>query len=257
MDASFIIQFKMLASLIILSIALAAGLIPALTPRFRLSESVLCHGNYLAKGIFFGAGMIHLLPEAIDRYNEIHGGDDHVTILTICAVTLMFLQIAEQAIHKLVHSAKLDALWLPYFLVTILSIHSIFAGIALGLDTNLTTAVALFLAIIAHKGAASFSLSVSMMVRGISARITAWGIILFSLMTPLGIWGATALMDSDMLKHSHVANPFFDAMAAGTFLYIALTSKLKHKPMPAEHTWWNMLWIASGVGIMAVLAQWA
>src|SRR4051794_3101430 len=50
----------------------------------------------------------------------------------------------------------------PFVLMLALSIHSIFEGLALGLETNLTSAIDLMVAILLHKFAEALSLSISL-----------------------------------------------------------------------------------------------
>lgn len=248
--------FKLLLSLVILAAGALAGVVPILTQRFQKSPGLLCHGNYLAKGIFLGAGLTHFLPSAIVKYALHYPKADATAVLTLCACTAMIIQFTEEALHKVVHDGKLEVIWLPYFLMTILSVHAALAGVALGLSADFSVVLGIFVAIIAHKSAAAFSLSINMLVRGVTRHNATWLVLVFSIMTPLGILGGGYLTDVHWLRHSTLFEAYFDTIAAGTFIYIAMTSKLEHRPMALSHTWLNMFWSSAGFVLMASLAHW-
>jgi len=98
-----------------------------------------------------------------------------------------------------------------------LSVHSFLAGAALGTSTG-TFAVVIFLAIIAHKWAASFALAVSLLRSplGRYSRFIAFSVFVFFL--PLGV-ACGAIANSFDAQYPLLA-PTFKALAAGTFLYL-------------------------------------
>src|SRR5262245_52770793 len=67
----------------------------------------------------------------------------------------------------------------------ILSIHSILAGAALGTEDTLVGSVAIFLAIIGHKGAAAFALGVEFQRSGFDRSKYIRLLVTFASMTPL------------------------------------------------------------------------
>jgi zinc transporter 1/2/3 len=79
----------------------------------------------------------------------------------------------------------------------------------------------------------------------------------FAIMTPLGIMlgtGISALLDS---TGEQVFEALFDAIAAGTFLYIASLDIIREEFLPPRSDrrikW---LWAAIGLTLMAIVAIW-
>jgi zinc transporter 1/2/3 len=104
----------------------------------------------------------------------------------------------------------------PYILLIALSIHGLFEGIALGIQSNLKETIFLALAIVSHKWAEAFTLGVSFY----KSNTEKWSIIkmicLFAIFTPIGITIGMILVG----KNSLVVGIFL-SLAAGTFLYIS------------------------------------
>ncbi|XP_070622531.1 zinc transporter ZIP1 [Erythrolamprus reginae] len=80
------------------------------------------------------------------------------------------------------HSAiRLVALFLA------LSLHSVFEGLAVGLQEQGAQALEICLALLIHKGAIAFSLSLKLLQGRLRPRVVAICLVLFSVMSPLGI----------------------------------------------------------------------
>lgn len=100
-----------------------------------------------------------------------------------------------------------------------LSIHAIFEGIALGLQSGFLLALDIVVAIAIHKGAAASALGISLVKTfpndfGLVKKL----VFLFSCASPLGIIiGILASGAGD------IVNVVMSSLAAGTFVYIACT----------------------------------
>jgi zinc transporter 1/2/3 len=134
-------------------------------------------------------------------------------------------------------------------LFLVLSIHSLLAGMALGVEAHPAQAIAILVAIVAHKGSAAFALGLR------STDSHYWRrMITFALMTPIGVVLGTAIT---LLLQSQSEQRFeavFDAIAAGTFLYVALSEILPGELEDNEHVHRAMISTVAGLLLMAVLA---
>ena len=76
----------------------------------------------------------------------------------------------------------------PYVLMIGLGVHSIFEGLALGMESNFDSTLLFAIAIVLHKGAAGMSLGISMgkTLPGQDRFVTQL-LVLFSLSTPVGV----------------------------------------------------------------------
>jgi len=105
----------------------------------------------------------------------------------------------------------------PYILMIALSVHSVFEGIAVGLQDDPADIWSFLIAIGTHKWAAAMSLGISMSsnLRHSPTQVKIL-ILMFALATPIGIViGMIAMESSDLI------NIAFSSLAGGTFLYIA------------------------------------
>ena len=256
-----ILWFKTLSLLVIFITGLFAGLIPrkiGMTPR---GEQQLTLSNAFAAGIFLGAGLLHMLPDAQANFRLYAGEQDFPFPMLIAGFGFLLVLGLEKAALRVkeedIGTLSKEKVLYPFILCLVLSVHSIIAGVSLGLEATLLSATAIFIAIIAHKGAAAFSLGVSLKENAFTARRHLWIIVFFAIMTPLGLGLGTAFAAS---LSSHAANGFeaiFDALAAGTFLYIAVVDIMEDVFKKAADRWTKTLLIASGFSLMALIAIWA
>jgi zinc transporter 1/2/3 len=145
-----------------------------------------------------------------------------------------------------------------YALIVILSLHSILAGAALGTENTLIGSFVIFLAIMAHKGAAAFALGVQFQRSGFERTRYTRLILLFSTMAPLGIILGAGLDHMFEESRGRLFEGIFDCLAAGTFLYIAII-ELIGKEFAAQKALGSKLFLmlSIGLGLMAAITIWA
>jgi zinc transporter 1/2/3 len=236
--------FKIFAALIILIMTLIGGLWPFLKKSKKEFEFPV--GESFAAGIFLGAGLLHMLPDAArDFFNAGYHYPLPFLIAALSFLTLLFLE-------HLSHAIKTQIALLTLIM---LAIHSLLEGAAVGLSTDFITSFMIFIAIIAHKGAASFALSINLNRSKMSSVSTWTGFGIFALMTPLGIFGGEWV--NSATQFNALLTPTFTALAAGTFLYIGTlhglgrASLIKHCCNIKE-----FIVMFSGFSLMAVVAMW-
>lgn len=251
------ITVKVLAVVLIFVIAYLAGLLPIKLKENSSLGTYLDEAEQFAKGVFLGAGLIHLLPDAENNFASLALPSHYPYPVTLCALTLFFLQFLEQRIFAKQHFfQQSETLILPSILLAMLSIHAIIAGAALGVSTSIAGFFMIFLAIIAHKGAESFALSINLLKVGVTDKRTYQLILVFSLMTPFGVLFGSLLNHFLSSEAGVLVNGVFDAIAAGTFLYIATSTHGRNKGLSEYYSFTQMLFFGLGIVTMAVLAIW-
>jgi solute carrier family 39 (zinc transporter), member 1/2/3 len=257
-----ILHYQLIFIAAILATGLTAGLTPALTGAADRHERFFSLGNALGGGVFLGAGLIHLLPDASDNFSGLLGPDfDYPLASLICAGGFLLILLIERVIvggdeERLAEASSSDDAMLPYVLALVLSVHSLIAGMALGAESQLATSLALFIAIIAHKGVAAFALGVSL-ERGAVRRSRSIGIVtLFSVMTPLGILAGAGLGALLSGPAEHWFEGTFDALAAGTFLYVAVVDIIGGEFSVRKDLWPKFMMVLVGLALMALVAVW-
>ena len=220
-----LLAIKALAALAILVVGVAGGAIPLLATRHHASHRVLSLGNALAGGIFLGAGFLHLLPEASEALGDVM---EYPLAPLLAAVGVCVLLLIDRVLLETIRPADTGPSEetrqpiYPVVLLVVLSVHSVIAGIALGLEADLAASVLVMIAILCHKGSAAFALVVSVLASGADTR-RVWRILaIFVTMTPVGIsigTGASSLLGG---QTATLIEGSFNALAAGTFVYVAI-----------------------------------
>ena len=251
-----ILIFKLAATVVILSTGLFFGQLPM---RFDLSRKGLqsmVYADAFSAGIFFGAALLHMLPDAHENFNALGRLPDFPFAALGCGFGFVLLLAVEKGFASRHVLNQENRNITPMLLVIILSIHSIIAGASFGLETALLSSLAIFIAIIAHKGAAAFALGSCLRDAGITGGAHLRLIVLFSIMTPLGI-GLGSLFGRFLSgEDARLFEALFDALAAGTFLYVGIVdilSGLFHKP---GSPWNKVILVLFGFLLMALVAIW-
>ena len=182
-------------------------------------------------------------------------------VLLLLVEHVLLPESAHQVVHapsgeQFAHLGALRGGIETYAVVTALLIHSLLAGLALGAQPELRSALVIFVAIISHKTAAGFALGVSL-VRHAMPRGRAWGLLaLFALATPAGIL-VGALLDEGLRGPAQLRfEGTFLALAAGTFTYVATLDILRDEFLEPGGRFEKWLLVASGTALMAILAIW-
>ncbi|MEA2078057.1 MAG: ZIP family metal transporter [Candidatus Marinimicrobia bacterium] len=257
MDIFFL---KLFSLLIIFTVGLFAGIAPTRRSLSQQGERKLIWGNAFAGGVFLGAGLLHMLPDAVENFNTFAGDIDFPFPALICGIGFLFVLLLEKVNSGGHHHAEAETekrSVYPFLLLFVLSIHSIIAGTSLGLEVTLVSATAIFIAIIAHKGAAAFALGVSLKKGGISKEKHIVTICFFAAMTPLGVLLGTIFSKILSSNTNVVFEAVFDSLAAGTFLYIAIVDIIGEVFQRSSDRWIKLLLIIGGFALMAMIAIWA
>ena len=221
-----LLTIKVVAGLVILGIGVLGGIIPLIVAKHHTSRRFFSLGNALAGGIFLGVGFMHLLPEANEVLSELI---DYPLAPLLAAAGVALLLWIDRVLFETARGSTTDESGehkhkpiYPYVLLAALSIHSLVAGIALGLEPEIAASVLVMFGILLHKGSASFALMVSAHSSGMERKSLHTLLAIFVVMTPLGILLGT--LASGMLEGeaAELSEGIFNAVAAGTFIYIAI-----------------------------------
>jgi zinc transporter ZupT len=187
-------------------------------------------GETLATGVFLGAGLLHMLPESNSLFKSMGYNYPFAFIISgaVFLVFLWFEHLGKELYHhhqrhyechhhaEPHHHAEHPAFALLAW--GMLSVHSLILGAALGLAHYNSIIIMLFLAIITHKWAESFAIAVQLNKSTMSMNQRLMFFILFSLMTPLGIYFGWYFGHG--VETNSIFDPILMAASAGTFLYL-------------------------------------
>jgi len=247
--------FKLVAIVAIFLVGTISGLMSLGAGRSRAGELYLSLGSALAAGVFLGAGLVHLMPDSVGALNGYFVGIQFPLGFLLTAVGFLFILFLEKILLAHGHDAPAPA-GSPssYALAIILSVHSVLAGAALGTENTLAGSAVLTLAILAHKGAAAFALMVDFQRAGFARGRSVGLLVLFCAMTPLGILFGAVLDHILEETHGRLFEGMFDAVAAGTFIYIAILEIISKEFAVRERVAQKFVFVCLGLGLMAAIA---
>lgn len=226
-----------------------AALAGALPPLFKKwSDRQLHLFIAFGAGVFLGAIFLHLLPDAI-----ILGSSGTASGMVLLGFVLILLverilfgshrfHCGEDCGHR--HEV------VGFVALIGLSVHSLTAGFGLGvgmLEPEL--GMVIFIAIIAHKATAAFSLATIFRLANFSVKKTIGYILLFAIMTPLG--ALISLPFIHALQNVSLAIP--TGITAGTFLYVATIDLVPEAFHSEKEKISSFVWLVFGIFVMLMI----
>ncbi|XP_042347831.1 zinc transporter ZIP1 [Plectropomus leopardus] len=139
-----------------------------------------------------------------------------------------------------------------FMLFLSLSLHSVFEGLAIGLQSTDSKVLEICIAILVHKSIIVFSLSVKLVQSAIRPLWVAAYIGVFAMMSPIGIAIGISVMEAQ-LQSGALIQAILEGLAAGTFIYITFLEILPHELNSPGKQLLKVLFILLGFSIMAAL----
>jgi len=255
------LSFKIAAFAAVFLVGLLGGALSKWLAGSRKSEILFSFGNAFAGGIFLGAGLIHMLADAQEGFKTFTTSD-YPWYAVVCCAGFLLILFLEKVLIRRDHSPETASALpgtltlYPYILMIVLSIHSVITGIALGTEGRIAQAFVILIAVMAHKGTAAFALTVSLLRGAVPLKRVFGMVVLFSSMTPVGILLGIGFMMMLSGTAEQVFEAGFDALAAGSFLYIALLDILQEEFSARQHRTAKFVLVLTGIAVMAVVAVW-
>ncbi len=247
--------YKIAAGILIFLITLLAIIYPIKSRALPKHNRPLELADAFASGIFLGTALFHMLPDAIKEFTLALGTNRYPIAEFICVAGFLILLFMQRLSHFFTNPKNSENTF-SYVLAIILIVHSLIEGAVLGVNSTFATTTAIFIAIIAHKGSESFALAVVLNRSQLALTKIIYLILLFALMTPLGI------LLGAFLTHSFYANAVFftasfNAFAAGTFLYMSTLHHVNHHQRQHEReSLFEFGALLLGLMVMGLLAEW-
>lgn len=137
----------------------------------------------------------------------------------------------------------------PFVLMIALSVHSIFEGLAVGIQHSMSGLMGMLVAIAVHKGAAASALGISLVKTFPNDfKLCRWLVFTFSLATPIGIIIGMCIPENDVL------DVIFNCLAAGSFVYIACSEVIVEEfTVPGGRCWKLLAYI---LGCILIFSLW-
>ncbi len=208
----------------------------------------------LAAGVFLGAGLIHMLGDADGEFSA--AGLGYPWAFTIAGGMLLVLLWFEHWGRRVSEAAgRGGGRFMALLATAMLGIHSFLVGGALGTSSEMAMTLIIFVAVLAHKWAASFALALELTRSALSPAARWRAFTLFAMLFVAGVAGGAVLMRFD--RAAPLAEPLFSSLAAGTFLFFGTLHELDRAPLIAKSgRIGGFLAATAGFALMAVVAIW-
>lgn len=131
-------------------------------------------------------------------------------------------------------------------LLLALSFHSLFEGLAIGLQDNSSQLLSIFVAVVVHKAVMSFSLGLNIAQSDLSIKSFLISNILFSISSPVGVGIGIAIYDLPSSLPQDICNGVLQGIAGGTFLYITFFEVLPHELNVPHKRLWKVTFVILG-----------
>lgn len=131
-------------------------------------------------------------------------------------------------------------------LLLALSFHSVFEGLAIGLQDNSAQLLSIFIAVIVHKAVMAFSLGLNIAQSNLSVKNFVISNIIFSVSSPIGVAIGIGVADLPTSLPQDICNGILQGIAGGTFLYITFFEVLPHELNVPNKRLWKVLFVILG-----------
>uniref|UniRef100_K3X4C2 Zinc/iron permease n=1 Tax=Globisporangium ultimum (strain ATCC 200006 / CBS 805.95 / DAOM BR144) TaxID=431595 RepID=K3X4C2_GLOUD len=141
---------------------------------------------------------------------------------------------------------------LAFVVFVALSFHSLMEGMGIGASNH--AAWDILIAVLAHKSLAAFALTLELQHHQVPFHRVATSIGIFSVMSPLGIFLGSLLVDS---TEESIGSGICSALAGGTFLFVAVMEVIPQEFQNNKHLSQKCAALVAGYCSMGVLSIWA
>ena len=247
-----ILIIKIISLIIIFFEGLIFGIMPNYINYCKTNLSFMGYVSSFAGGLFLGISLFHILPESYEKYNKIPISFffSFITFSFIFYIDKIkfnskknqFNNILEENLltnqiekvknfenvqedndnnnifHNKINKIDLKTNQTNFLFLFALGFHAIFEGISIGASNEYKILITLLIGLLADKWAEGLSLGITLVKSNIKFKNYLIMIIIFSLMSPIGI--LIGLLAT--LSESKIIEAIFLGMTSGTFIYISI-----------------------------------
>ncbi|XP_056366991.1 zinc transporter ZIP1 [Oenanthe melanoleuca] len=133
-----------------------------------------------------------------------------------------------------------------------LALHAVLEGLALGLREGEAAALRVLLALLLHKGAVAFGLSLELLRSRLRPPAVASCLVLLALMSPLGVGVGTALA-AGAGPRQRLCRAVLEGLAAGTFLFVTFLEILPQELGVPQNRIPKVILILAGFALVSAI----
>ena len=135
-------------------------------------------------------------------------------------------------------------------LLLAISLHSVFEGLAVGLQSKPGQVLGIFAALVIHKSILSFSIGMNLVQSRLSFKVCIRSIFFFSITAPVGIAFGILITDMWQSTESNLADGILQGIACGTFLYMTFFEVMPSEFNSPHDRMLKLLMLILGFGVV-------
>ncbi|NWS89662.1 S39A1 protein, partial [Toxostoma redivivum] len=133
-----------------------------------------------------------------------------------------------------------------------LALHAVLEGLALGLREGDAAALRVLLALLLHKGAVAFGLSLELLRSRLRPPVVASCLVLLALMSPLGV-GVGTVLAAGAGPRQRLCRAVLEGLAAGTFLFVTFLEILPQELGVPQNRIPKVILILAGFALVSAI----
>jgi len=162
--------------------------------------------------------------------------------------------VPNQRGHQHIHQFESEHSNLRSLLLLLaLSFHSVFEGLAIGLQNSKEDMLTIFVAVMMHKAIMAFSLGLNIAQSSFSVKAFIASSLVFSLASPLGVGVGIGLSGLPASIPQRICNGVLQGIAGGTFLYITFFEVLPSELNVPKNRLLKVLFVILGFAVFSAL----
>ena len=148
--------------------------------------------------------------------------------------------------HQHSHDIPTNSSLRSLLLLVALSLHSVFEGLAIGLQKNVEEVLEIFAAVVLHKCVIAFGLSLNLVQSKLRTIVVIQLVSIFCLAAPIGLGIGMGVMEFSNSLQAAVLSGCLQGIACGTFLYVTFFEVLPHELNSSDLRTPKMIFIILG-----------
>ncbi|MDC0535749.1 ZIP family metal transporter, partial [Francisellaceae bacterium] len=226
-------SFQWFSFVFILFVSFLGGYYPLFKHNQVIDENAFPGGKAFTSGVFLALSLTVMLPSAFNIWQKVLAHHVYPVATYIAVGTFIILLALEHRLDHVKQDQEKNSIIIPIVMTLMIGVCSFLLGTALGVSDTLA-AVMVFLAIIAHKGSASFALALTMVKSKMTQKQAYICFLCFAFSTPIGIILGSFIHEYFTGESSLIFKGIVTSIAPGVFLYLSTTYGLRHTPFVAN-----------------------
>lgn len=230
-------EFKEIAIVVILLVSLTGGAFPLLKKDKARSKKGVPLAEAFSVGVFLALSLTLMLPASSELWSKALPAINYPLESVIMILAFMILLSLEHVGDLMSKGQSVQAdedrtsPAIAIIMTVMIAIPSFLLGVELGVEESVSSILMIFIAVIVHKGSASFAIALNLVRSTLTNKQTYVIFGLFALMTPTGVLFGEYIHHHLAGREMIIIKAIILSLAAGTFLFMSTLHDFQNNPM--------------------------